>query len=94
MVLKLRFLEDFRLPKVSPTRSLRGQGVFSSLMRKSQELILILIFNFSIHAHKRINNLRKTDLSPDTSNNRRLFLSKVQSKNYLCKQGIWKEMKK
>lgn len=51
MVLSLFFFEDFRLPKASPKRSLRGQGVFRSLMRKNQELLLILIFNFSIHTH-------------------------------------------
>lgn len=48
MVLSLCFFLDFRLPKASPKRSLRGLGVFSSLMRRRQELLLILIFNLSI----------------------------------------------
>lgn len=74
MVLSLCVFEDFRLPKASPKRSLRGQGVLSSLMRKNQELLLILIFNFGIHTHKRITNLRKTGLSPGTSNSGRLFV--------------------
>lgn len=96
----LRFFEEFRLLKASPKQAPRGQGVFSSLMRKNQKLFLILTFSFSTHTHtpkkenQQIISGRLISVQTQVVVEDVFFLSKVQSKNYPCKQGIWKEMKK
>lgn len=72
IVLSLCLVKDFRLSKASPKGSQRVHKMFSSLMGKNQKLLFILIFDFNTHTQthtqKRINILRKTDLSPGTSN--------------------------